>query len=198
VLLAQKIEHAAPVAALLGQAFSTLRSEPHGVELALAVIEIVASALLVISLVRAFRAVGKAPAHAPHHRHIDWVDLSVAGVLAVEALERWHSKHRIAGPTILTAVVLVVLGLFHDRIGWGSRRRRTLRAGDDELYIGGRPFMAFRAKWNEIASIDVADRWATVRTRSGRQRRLDLSDLDDAAAVRQVLEVARARVEAAQ
>jgi hypothetical protein len=58
--------------------------------------------------------------------------------------------------------------------------------------------MAFRAKWNEIASIDIADRWATVRTRSGRQRRLDLSDLDDAAAVRQVLEVARARVEAAQ
>jgi hypothetical protein len=53
-------------------------------------------------------------------------------------------------------------------------------------------------KWGEIASIDIADRWATVRTRTGRQRRLDLSDLDDAAAVRRVLEVARVRVEAAQ
>jgi hypothetical protein len=193
--LVQKVEHAAPVAALLGHAFSTLRSEPHGFPLLLAVIEIVASALLVISLARAFRAVGRTPAPTSHHRHIDWVDISVAGVLAVEALERWHSKHHIAGPTILTAIVLLVLGLFHDRIG-RAQRRRSLRVGDEELYIGGRPFMAFRARWDDIASIDIADRWATVRTRTGRQRRLDLADLDDADAVRRVLEVARARVEA--
>jgi hypothetical protein len=193
-LLLQKLQHVAPGAALLFQGLSTLASDPHGFELTLAIIEIVTSALLIVSFLRTLRAVSRPATQAVHTHGVDWVDICVAGVLAAEALERWHVKHHIARPTILLVVVMLVLGLFHGRIGGRSERRRSLRAGDDELYIGGRPFRTFRAKWSDIAAIDVAERWATIRMRDGRVRRLDLSDLENAAAVRHVLEVARTRV----
>jgi hypothetical protein len=41
-LTLQKIQHAAPAAALLLQGFATLQSKPHGFELGLSTIEIVA------------------------------------------------------------------------------------------------------------------------------------------------------------
>ena len=192
----QKIQHAVPASALLLQGLSTLGGDPHGFELTLGIVEVVAGALVALAMVRAIRIAARPQAHETHAHGIDWVDLAVAGVLAVEALEKWHTRHHIARPTILTAIVMVVLGLGHGRIARGVARRRTLRVGDDGLYIGSKPFRAFRATWGEIAAIDVGDRWAKVRTRNGRERRLDLSDLDDAPAVRRLLDVARTRASA--
>ena len=189
----QKMQHAVPAGALLLQGLSTLGGHPHGFELTLGIVEVVAGALVAIAMARAIRTAARPHAHETDAHGIDWVDLAVAGVLAVEALEKWHARHHVARPTILTAIVMVVLGLGHGRIASRMARRHTLRVDDDGLYIGGKPFRAFRATWGEIAAIEVGDRWATVRTRGGRERRLDLVDLEDAAGVRRLLDVARVR-----
>lgn len=133
---------------------------------------------------------------APHHS-IDWVDVSVAGVLAAEALERWHVKHHVAGPTILLAIVMLGFGLFHGRFTGLRGRRRVLRLDGKGIYIGGPPFRRFRAAWDQINAIDVADRWATERTRPGRERRIDLADLENADEIRRLLDAARGRLIAA-
>jgi hypothetical protein len=43
------------------------------------------------------------------------------------------------------------------------------------------------ARWADIAEIRVGDRDAEVRTRSGRRRRIDLTDMENAAQVRTAL-----------
>jgi hypothetical protein len=67
---------------------------------------------------------------------------------------------------------------------------------DEGLYVPGRPFRAraIRAAWPDVKSIDLDQRWAVVTTRSRRVRKLDLSDLDNAAAVRHALEEAQLRL----
>jgi hypothetical protein len=195
-LMVQKFQHAAPALALLLQGLSTLGSDPHGFALVLAIVEIVAAGLVIVAMVRALRAAPRPAAHTGdvHVHGVDWVDIAVAGLLAAEALGRWHLTHHVPRPTIVTAVAMLVLGLAHGRIFAAAARRFTIRAGDDELYIGGGPFRAFRARWEDIASIDVTERWATVRTTGGRERRINLADVEDPGPARRLLEVARARV----
>jgi hypothetical protein len=198
-LTMQKVQHAAPAAALLLQGLSTLGRAPHGLELLLGTVEIVASALLIVMVARALRKarrVGAATetAHVEHAHGVDWIDICVAAVLAVEAFERWHQTHHIARPTIFTAVGMLLLGIFHGRLFGSIQQRRSLRAGDEGLYISTRPFRRFRAAWDDIQSIDIGERWASVKTRSGREQRLDLADLENAGPVRRALEVARTRI----
>jgi hypothetical protein len=194
-LSVQKLQHVAPAFALLVQGLSTFGDNPGGVRLLLASAEIITSGLLLGAVARAIRgARAHRPESAPHVHGIDWVDIFTAAMLSAEALERWYSEHHIARPTIFTAVGMLVLGLFHGRIFSARDRRRVLRADEAGLYIGGKPFRSWRAGWNEIAGVDIGERWAIVRTSSGRERRLDLSDLEEAPAVRRALEIARDRI----
>ena len=72
--------------------------------------------------------------------------------------------------------------------------RFTIRVEADHLYVGGKPFRSLREKWADIAAIDIDSRYGTIRTRAGRTRRLDLSDLEGANHVRAALEEARRRL----
>ena len=80
------------------------------------------------------------------------------------------------------------------------RSRRLKRAQlaqkitGDHLVVGGRPFRRFTAQWDEIAEIHPTERDGVSRTRSGRRRRIDLSDLENAAAVRDALLEAQRRL----
>ena len=192
----QKYQHLLPAAPLLFAGVETLRHGPHGLELALAIFEIATSALLIGSVVREIHAARRpADPHAPHHAHgVDWFHIFAAGVLIAEAAERWHLSHHWPRPVLLTAVVTLGLGLFHGRIEAGIRSRRALRLSEDELYFSTRPWARFRARWADVTAIDVEPRAVTIHTRQRRTGRLDLGDLENAAAVRAALSDARNRL----
>jgi hypothetical protein len=169
----------------------------RGFAFGLAIFEIVTSALLLGTVVHQIRLARRAPAasSAPHaHHEIDWVHLFAAGVLVVEAAERWHLTHHWSRPTLLTAALTLGLGLFHGRMERYHERRRSLRIDDHGIYVGGVPFHAFRATWDELSSIAIEDRSARIRTRSGRERKIDFNDLEGVGAVRAVLVEARQRL----
>ena len=116
-------------------------------------------------------------------------------MLFAEAAEKWHLQHHIARPTILLGIVTLGLGLMHGRLASARERRRSLRLTDTQLVIKGRRIeRRFSARWDEIASISVTEHEAQIRTHQGRLRRLNLSDLDNAGAVREVLEEAQRRL----
>ena len=193
---AQKLNHAIPTAGLVLAGIQALKNGARGFDLALALVEIGTSVVLVATIGRSVREARKG-GKGQHHAHgIDWIDIWAAAVLFVEAAERWHLKHHIARPTILTALITLGLGLSHGRMMAFKRRRRSLRISAEGIYVGGRPFNTFTARWPDIAAIVVTERSAEIRTRNGRVRRLDLADLENADAVRAAIVDAQAHLAA--
>src|SRR5438046_511528 len=88
-------------------------------------------------------------------------------------------QHVVPAPTLLLASATLGVGRPHGPLTARQSRRRSLRLTADALAIG-HPLRTFTARWSDIASIDVTDRQAEIRTRSGRTRRLDLADLENA------------------
>lgn len=200
-MLFQKLQHAVPGSMLLFAGLQALGEGARGFPLALAVFEIVTSVLLIGSVVVAFKRARRPANHAElphvHHGGIDWIDVFTAGMLFAEAAEHWHLKHHLKRPTIVMAGTLLVVGLLHGRIKRRAERRFTIRVGEEDLYVGGKPFRSLRAKWADVMSIDIGARYATIKTRTARERRLDLADLEGSTHVRAALEEARRRVAAA-
>ena len=115
--------------------------------------------------------------------------------LTAEVLEHWVQTHHIRRPAVLTAILTLGLGVFHGRLTRFSEGRRVMRLDDQGIHIAGRfVFQAFRAPWSDIASIEVEERHARIKTRDGRQKSLNLADLLDAGQVRAALEEARLRL----
>ena len=197
-IIVQKLQHAAPAVVLFGAGITALGEGAHGAELALAIVEIASSVLLMGSFVRAIRR-ARRPVNAAEHPHshhgVDWIDIFTAAVLFVEAWEHYHVTHHVKRPTIVLAITLLVIGLIHGRIVRRAERRFTLRVEDEGLYVGGKPFRSLRAKWDEIAAIDVAERWGTITLKNGRVRKLDLPDLEGSHHVRAALTEARLRLQ---
>lgn len=191
----QKIQHAVPAVGLLFAGVQGLSAGAHGFELALALTEVATSALLVGAIARSVRRVR---AHGrlglDHAEGVEWIDIWAAGVLFAEAAERWHLTGHLARPTILTALVTLALGLFHGRLAAFIGRRRSLRVGDEGIYVSARPFRTLRATWPELAEITTSERVGVIRTRAGRIRRLDFTDLENADAVRAALDAARVKM----
>ena len=90
------------------------------------------------------------------------------------------------------------LGLFHGRLQGFSARHNSIRVEDEGIRIGGKFFQAFRATWSDVAAIDIGDRQASIRTRDGRERTLNLADLHGVDQVRAVLADAQSRAAAAR
>jgi hypothetical protein len=195
---AQKLQHLAPAVALLFTAFQGIRAgEVHGLPLVITAAEIVTSVVLIAIAGRTFRRLASRQPHGHgHHAGTDWFDVWAAGVLFAEAGEKWIVSHHISGPTILTGVATLALGLAHGRIVTPRERRRALRMTDEELIVGGRPFRRFTVRWNQIKSITINDREAEILTRDGRAKKVDFDDLENAAEVRAALSTAQARLPA--
>ena len=196
-LAVQQAQHAVPAVALLFAGMRGLAEGPSGSALALAIVEVVTSGLLLATVARTFRQL--APSSAGHRAHagsIGWAEIWVAGVLAAEAWERWHAAHHVARPTIMLAVVMLVLGLFHGRITRATLSRRALTLTDGRITVGGPPWRRFGTSWAELAEISVTRSEARLRTVSGKLRRIDFADLENAQEVRALLEVAQQRLAA--
>ena len=194
--LLQKVNHAIPAAGLLVAGTQALTEGAHGVALALAAVEIGTSAMLLFTLARGFRELRRGSAVHRAAHGVDWIDIWAAGVLFVEAAERWHLTHHLSRPTILTGIITLALGLFHDRISARIQRRRAVRITAEGIYVGAKPFRGLKARWPDIASISITGQVAEVRTRTGRVRRVNLADLRNAEEVRAAFAEGRERLAA--
>jgi hypothetical protein len=208
VLLVQKLQHVLPATVLLAAGLQEFTAEPHGWGLGLAITEIVVGLLMLAALAKtayASRHLLKRKAdaaHTAHHAHseIESENLIAAALVLAEGWEhRMHGGHHFPRPAILAAAVLVVTGLLNGRIMRMATRRRSLRVSDEGLYVPGRRFKARKidAKWADLASIEIGERWAVVTTRGGRERKIDLADVQAEAAVRDALTEAQQRASAA-
>lgn len=194
----QKLQHAFPAVSLLLVGVQGIMEHERGFALALAVAEIAVSVLLFRALAKSFAALRRTggPEHGAHVEHahgVDWVDILVAGVLVVEALEHWHSHHHLPRPTVLLAAVMLALGLFHGRIAALTARRRALRIDTNGIQVSKRFFRQLSASWADIERIEVGEGSASIVTRKGRMQRIDLADLRNGAEVRQALFAAQER-----
>jgi len=195
----QKFQHAIPAVPLLLAGVQAIRSGEPGVALALGVFEIATSAALLATVIREIRAMRRPKAgtgHAHHGAH--WVHIFAAALLIAEVLDHYLLTHHIRRPTILTAIVTLALGLGHGRLQRFTAGRRVLRLEDDRLHIADKPFRTFRARWADVTSIDVGEKYARITTLDGRERTLNLSDLHGAEEVRTALAEAQYRVAAAR
>jgi hypothetical protein len=195
VAIGQKLQHLIPAAGLLFSGVQSLIAGVEGFERVLALVGIVTSALLIGALGRHLQTRHRRSAeHAKHG--IDWMDIWAASVLFAEAAEKWRTRGHIWRPETLAATATLGVGLLHGRLAEAAERRRSLRLMRDDLSIGGRLRFSrrFTARWDEIASIEVGDRDATVRTHRGKRRRLNLADLENAPDVRAALQAAERRL----
>jgi len=195
---AQHIQHAIPAAGLVAAAFQSLTTGARGFELALAIAEIVTSALLIGGILRGVRAFRSCDhEQTPHVHRIDWLDIFAAGVLFSEAAEHWHRTHRDAGPIVLKAVATLALCVTHARMRGLFGRRRALELTADHLIVPGKPFRGIKARWSDVQRITLTEQQAEIVLSSGRRRRINLRDLRNAADVRAVLAQAQLRLEPA-
>jgi len=196
-MLSQKVQHAIPSVALLGHGVARLMHESTLLSLALGASEITVGALVIISFVRAVRAIRaktSAVDHA-HHSSIDWLDVFIGVMLAVEVWAHWHETGRIQRPTALLVPITIGLGLAHGWFAGRQQRRRMLRVSETGLSIGRGKFVpAFEARWNELRAVEIGPQTARVVKKDGRAKKIIFADLKNADAVRAALEAAKARI----
>ena len=195
----QKLQHLLPAVFLLGDGGSALASgRAAGVELAIALLEVVSGALFLVATARNIRdaARGQAvPTHDVSHHGVDWTDVFAAAVVFAETVEHYHRTGHIVRPNVLMIATLLALAFFHGRLLGFAQRRRAIRVSDEGLSVGGRPFRrGLRAPWASIRSIDVSDRFASIVLKNGRTKRIDLGDLENDGPVRAALRTAQGRL----
>jgi hypothetical protein len=202
-LAIQKAQHVIPALPLLFQGVTRLRHEPHGWSLLLAVAEVAVSAVVVAAFVRQLRDARSRGGDDHEHAHgehlgVDWVDLLIGVMLGVEVWAHWYETGHVKRPTVFMAVGIFAVGLLHGRIFAKTVRRRSLCIDDDAgIAVGGKPFRNFRARWDELAAIEIEPRQARLVRTDGRTRVIDFDDVRNAADVRAALEGARLRLPAA-
>lgn len=196
---AQKLQHALPSVIVLMDGLDHLQHDPHGASLALGIAEAGVSLAVIVTVVRGFRELieSAGTTHDGHaHHRVDWIDICLAAMLLVEAYAKYHANGHIARPTILLAVVLLIIGVMHGRIAAGGARRLELRVDDDGISVPGRFFRRLTLPWSEVAEITIGPGTARVIATNGREQALNLADAINADAIRHVLTEGRERLEA--
>jgi len=187
----QKAQHVLPSPVLMRDGWLRLSAGASGQGLLLASAEIATAALVIGSfLIAARRAFTRTADDHAHHR-VDWVDVFLGLMLAVEVFVHYQETGHIQRPTVLLSATMVVFGLMHGRMMQRARRHHMLRVDDGGVTAGAKFFRTFSARWKEIADISVGDSDARIRTRDGREQRFNLKNLTKAAEVRDALLAAR-------
>lgn len=191
--LLQQLQHALPSLVLLMDGMQRFSAGARGVGLGLAVAEIALSVLVLAFFASKVTQHRASAAHPDVLPAVDWLDIALAAMFAVEALVRQNETGHLPRPTVLLAAIMLLLGLFHGPLMRFSERRRSLSLDDEGLRIGGRFFRRFTAGWREITAIEIDEHHARVMLKSGRSHRLNLTDLSNAAEVHAALTDARRR-----
>lgn len=194
-MFVQKLQHAIPSIVVLGDGLEHLSQEPRLADLALGGFEVVASVLVMGSVLRGFLQMRQhtSKAHADeHHQHgVDWIDISLGVMLLVESYSKYHASGHVPRPTLVLSAAMFAIGALHGRLAaWGDRRRE-MRVGADGISVPRRKFQRMTLPWDQVASIESDDRWAVVTATDGRSGRIDMQDVFHPKAVRDALMQAR-------
>ncbi len=100
-------------------------------------------------------------------------------------------------PTLLLAVITLVIGLLHGKLLDRAQQRMGLRVSDTGIRFGATRFRRFQATWDQIAGIRFSESRAVIALKHGPERVLDLADLNNGAQVREVLEGAQTEADRA-
>ena len=197
-LFVQKLQHAVPSIVVLGNGIEHLTHGARGLDFWLGVGEVGVGVLVIGSVIRGFRQlrhhVSAAHADEHHHHAVDWIDICLAGMLAVEAYAHYRATGHVPRPTLLLSAVMLTIGIIHPRLAAHGDRRRELRVSDEGISVPGGKFTRLTLTWPQVESIDIGDRYATVKAIDGRAKRIDLSDVFQPTAVRNALLEARSRL----
>ena len=190
-LFVQKLQHAVPSIVVFSDGLDHLSHHPALADLALGGFEVVASVLVIGSVLWGFRQLrhhtAKAHADDHHHHGVDWIDISLGVMLLVEGYSKYHASGHVPRPTLLLAAVMFAVGALHGRLAaWGDRRRE-LRVGPDGISMSFRKFMRLTLPWDQVASIDTGGRYAVITATDGRSARIDMQDVFYPTAVRDAL-----------
>ncbi len=188
-LIVSKLPHVLAAVVLLGDGLVRFRGENLPYTRLLAGAEVLTSALVLGTFAFALRAIfgDRDKDHAANESHgIDWIDLCLAGMFAIEAVAHHAETGRWPRPTVLLSITMFVFALAHGPLMAIARKRRGMTITSKGLKIG-RPFPAFAAEWAELKPIEVGEQFAVLQTIHGRERKIDLNDLGNQKQVRDAL-----------
>jgi hypothetical protein len=142
----------------------------HGAHSPLAIAEIIAGGLLIVSVLRERRRGG-------HHEGIAWVELAGAAMVAVEAVEKTKGPHHVSFVILafVQPLILFLFAMFDAQI----THARYLKADDDGLEMRLRLLFRRRIPWASIRSFSVQG--STIVMEGARNLRLrDIVDRNGA------------------
>jgi len=187
-LVVQKLPHVLGAVGLLVDGLLRVQHPQETYGMAVGAAELLTSALVLgaflWSLATTRARTDGAHAHEPHG--VDWVDLLLGAMFAVEAVAHHYETNHWSRPTILLAVTMVAVGLLHGPIVARARRRRGLQITNKGLTIG-QGLRRFSAEWSDLKPIAVSERWGVLESASGTQYKIDLGDLGNEQQVRDAL-----------
>ena len=119
----------------------------HGAHSPLAIAEIIAGGMLIVSVLRERRQRGE------HQHGIAWVELAGAAMVTLEAIEKTKGPHHVSFVILsfIQPLILFMFAIFDAQIG----HARYLKADDDFLEQRTRLLFRRRIRWASIRSFAV-------------------------------------------
>jgi hypothetical protein len=191
-LFIQKLQHAIPSVVVFQDGLDhVLHAE--GLDVWLGAAEVGVSVLVMGTVLRGIRHMRHAAAHADHAHHhgVDWIDIGLSAMLAVESYAEFHATGHVPRPKILLSFTMLAVGLLHPQLAAFGDRRRELRVSDDGISVPRGKFGRLTLAWSDVASIDVDERRAMITSTDGRSARIDMADVTQQQSVRAALQRAQ-------
>jgi hypothetical protein len=171
---AQTMQHVI-AAILLGQAAIGHLRAPHNAELVLPILELAASAALILSAIR--EQVRHARGFA--HEKVAWLEIAGAAMAFVEAIKRLIEPHHHLSFRIVSfipPVMLLLFGVFDLRL----RSIRYLKVDDDGFAIKLRMlFPKKQVKWEHVRGFRIAGNKVAFALHSGATKTISLRDVKE-------------------
>jgi hypothetical protein len=109
-----------------------------------------------------------------------WVSALAGLVLLLEGLSKTYGpKGHPSWALTLNGLLLLAMAAMAPRFEAWRARRRVLRLDDEGISYRRSRLRAFEVRRGDVASVAIGETLALVRTRGGRERRIDLADLHD-------------------
>ncbi len=164
----QIVQHVLGALLLANAALGHLRS-PDSHAIVLPVLEIAASAGLIIAAIRE----KVRHARGAGHEKVAWIEIAGAAMGFVEAAQRTQERHHLSF-LILSFVqpVILLLFAFLDARLWS---KRYIKLDDDGFEIRLRRWRR-RVKWSDVRSVRLRDKAVEFTLNSGRKRTIKLRD----------------------
>jgi len=166
---AQTAQHVLGAFLLISGAWTHLQ-DPHRHHTVLAVLEIAAGALLVLSVI-----IEKIRHRRGAHSAIGWVEIAGAVMLTVEAINRLFERHTVALRIVsfIPPIIMLLFGIFDTRL----RKLPHLRATDDFFLMRIRFITRKKVHWKDVSSVRTDGQTLFIERKDGSTAQFKMKDL---------------------